>query len=42
MSEVKFRAWNGRAKQMAQYVTAIKMGDTQDIPSNTNINNIKK
>jgi len=35
--EIKFRAWNGRAKQMAQYVTAIQMGDTQGTPSSVNV-----
>lgn len=37
MREIKFRAWNGRAKQMAQYVTAIQMGDTQGTPSSVNV-----
>lgn len=35
--DIKFRAWNGRAKQMAQYVTAIQMGDTQGTPSSVNV-----
>ena len=37
MRPIKFRAWNGRTKQMAQYVTAIQMGDTQDTPSSVNV-----
>ena len=37
MRPIKFRAWNGRAKQMAQYVTAIQMGDTQGTPSSVNV-----
>ena len=37
MREIKFRAWNGRVKQMAQYVTAIQMGDTQGTPSSVNV-----
>ncbi|MFD1466490.1 YopX family protein [Lapidilactobacillus mulanensis] len=37
MRTIKFRAWNGRAKQMAKYVTAIQMGDTQGTPSSVNV-----
>lgn len=37
MREIKFRAWNGRAKQTAQYAAAIQMGDTQGTPSSVNV-----
>jgi len=34
---IKFRAWNGYRKMMADYVSAIQNGDTQGTPSSVNI-----
>ena len=34
---LKFRAWNGYRKVMADYVSAIQNGDTQGIPSSVNV-----
>ena len=33
----KFRAWNGYRKIMADYVSAIQNGDTQETPSSVNV-----
>ena len=33
----KFRAWNGHRKIMADYVSAIQNGDTQETPSSVNV-----
>jgi len=37
MKNIKFRAWNGYRKMMADYVSAIQNGDTQGTPSSVNI-----
>ncbi|WP_072557830.1 YopX family protein [Lactiplantibacillus plantarum] len=34
---IKFRAWNGYRKVMADYVSAIQNGDTQGTPSSVNV-----
>lgn len=34
---IKFRAWNGYRKIMADYVSAIQNGDTQGTPSSVNV-----
>ncbi|RCI88690.1 YopX family protein [Lactiplantibacillus plantarum] len=34
---IKFRAWNGYRKMMADYVSAIQNGDTQGTPSSVNV-----
>ena len=34
---IKFRAWNGYRKLMADYVSAIQNGDTQGTPSSVNV-----
>lgn len=34
---IKFRAWNGHRKIMADYVSAIQNGDTQGTPSSINV-----
>ncbi|WP_251898554.1 YopX family protein [Lactiplantibacillus paraplantarum] len=34
---IKFRAWNGYRKIMADYVSAIQNGDTQGMPSSVNV-----
>ncbi|MGQ2384013.1 YopX family protein [Lactiplantibacillus plantarum] len=34
---IKFRAWNGYRKIMANYVSAIQNGDTQGTPSSVNV-----
>lgn len=34
---IKFRAWNGYREVMADYVSAIKNGDTQGTPSSVNV-----
>ena len=34
---IKFRAWNGYKKIMADYVSAIQNGDTQGTPSSVNV-----
>ncbi|BEI64689.1 YopX family protein [Lactiplantibacillus plantarum] len=34
---IKFRAWNGYRKTMADYVSAIQNGDTQGTPSSVNV-----
>lgn len=34
---IKFRAWNGYKKMMADYVSAIQNGDTQGTPSSVNV-----
>lgn len=34
---IKFRAWNGYRKIMANYVSAIQIGDTQGTPSSVNV-----
>ncbi|WP_103851957.1 YopX family protein [Lactiplantibacillus plantarum] len=34
---IKFRAWNGYRKIMADYVSAIQNGDTQGTPSAVNV-----
>ena len=37
MRPIKFRAWNGYRKIMADYVSAIQNGDTQGTPSSVNV-----
>lgn len=37
MRVIKFRAWNGYRKIMADYVSAIQNGDTQGTPSSVNV-----
>jgi uncharacterized phage protein (TIGR01671 family) len=34
---IKFRAWNGYRKMMADYVSALQNGDTQGTPSSVNV-----
>ncbi|CAJ1226614.1 hypothetical protein LXEBMM8_EKPBGFGD_00849 [Lactiplantibacillus xiangfangensis] len=34
---IKFRAWNGYRKIMADYVSAVQNGDTQGTPSSVNV-----
>ncbi|WP_265478187.1 YopX family protein [Lactiplantibacillus plantarum] len=34
---IKFRAWNGYRKVMADYVSSIQNGDTQGTPSSVNV-----
>ena len=34
---IKFRAWNGYRKMLADYVSAIQNGDTQGTPSSVNV-----
>ena len=34
---IKFRAWNGYRKTIADYVSAIQNGDTQGTPSSVNV-----
>lgn len=36
-TELKFKAWNGYRKVMADYVSAIQNGDTQGTPSSVNV-----